>query len=61
MTSSLQSIIDAAWEDRARFSPADAPSNVRAAVASVIDDLNAGRLRVANRTGVGQWTVHQWV
>ena len=61
MTTSLQSIIDAAWEDRARFSPADAPSDVRAAVASVIEDLNAGRLRVANRTGVGEWTVHQWV
>jgi len=61
MTASLQSIIDAAWEDRTRFSPADAPSDVRAAVASVIDDLNAGRIRVAQRHGVGQWEVHQWV
>jgi len=61
MTASLQSIIDAAWEDRARFSPADAPSDVRAAVESVIADLDAGRLRVAQRTGVGEWTVHQWV
>ena len=61
MTNSLQSLIDAAWEDRARFSPTDAPADVRAAVSSVIEDLNAGRLRVANRTGVGEWTVHQWV
>ena len=61
MTASLQSLIDAAWEDRAKFSPADAPADVRAAVSSVIEDLNAGRLRVANRTGVGEWTVHQWV
>ena len=61
MTASLQAIIDAAWEDRARFSPTDAPADVRAAVSSVIEDLNAGRLRVANRTGVGEWTVHQWV
>jgi 2,3,4,5-tetrahydropyridine-2-carboxylate N-succinyltransferase len=61
MTSSLQSIIDAAWEDRARFSPTDAPAELRAAVSSVIEDLNAGRLRVAQRTGVGEWTVHQWV
>ena len=53
-TSSLQSIIDAAWEDRARFSPADAPADVRAAVTSVIDDLNAGKLRVAERVAVGQ-------
>ena len=61
MTNSLQSLIDAAWEDRAKFSPSDAPADVRAAVASVIEDLNAGRIRVASRTGVGEWTVHQWV
>jgi len=61
MSSSLQALIDAAWEDRAKFSPADAPSDVRAAVASVLEDLNAGRVRVATREGVGQWTVHQWV
>jgi len=61
MINSLQSLIDAAWEDRARFSPTDAPADVRAAVSSVIEDLNSGRLRVATRTGVGEWTVHQWV
>ena len=61
MTSSTQALIDAAWEDRAKFSPSDAPADVRAAVTSVIEDLNAGRIRVASRTGVGQWTVHQWV
>jgi 2,3,4,5-tetrahydropyridine-2,6-dicarboxylate N-succinyltransferase len=61
MINSLQTLIDAAWEDRARFSPTDAPADVRAAVSSVIEDLNSGRLRVATRTGVGEWTVHQWV
>ena len=61
MSTSLQALIDAAWEDRAKFSPADAPADVRAAVTSVIDDLNAGKLRVAERQAVGQWTVHQWI
>jgi 2,3,4,5-tetrahydropyridine-2-carboxylate N-succinyltransferase len=61
MTAALQSLIDAAWEDRAKFSPADAPADVRAAVAAVIGDLDAGRLRVAERRGVGDWTVHQWI
>ena len=61
MTSSLQALIDAAWEDRAKFSPADAPADLRAAVASVIDDLDAGRLRVAERTAVGEWTTHPWI
>ena len=61
MTQQLQQIIDAAWEDRANLSPAKAPKEVADAVEHVISDLNAGRLRVATRQGVGQWTVHQWI
>ncbi len=61
MTAQLQTTIDQAWDDRASLSPTtDAPA-VRAAVDSVITDLNAGRLRVAERQGVGQWTVNQWI
>ena len=61
MTSALQSTIDAAWEQRADFSPTNAPSELREAVNHVIEELNAGRLRVATREAVGQWTVHQWL
>ena len=61
MTAHLQALIDAAWEDRAKFSPTDAPADVRAAVTSVIEDLNVGKLRVAERQAVGEWTVHQWI
>jgi 2,3,4,5-tetrahydropyridine-2-carboxylate N-succinyltransferase len=28
---------------------------------TLIDELDSGRLRVATREGVGQWTVHQWI
>jgi 2,3,4,5-tetrahydropyridine-2-carboxylate N-succinyltransferase len=35
--------------------------DVREAVENVISELNAGRIRVAERQGVGQWTVNQWV
>ena len=31
------------------------------AVEHVIAELNDGKLRVASRAGVGQWTVHQWL
>ena len=56
-----QATIDQAWEDRASLGPtADAPA-VRAAVEAAIADLNAGRRRVAERQGVGQWTVNQWL
>jgi len=61
MTQQLQQIIDAAWENRANLSPTSAPRDVADAVEKVITELNKGRLRVATRTGVGQWTVHQWI
>ena len=61
MTQQLQQIIDTAWDQRAELSPAKAPKEVADAVEHVIGDLNAGRLRVATRQGVGQWTVHQWI
>ena len=61
MSQQLQQIIDSAWEQRAEFSPAAAPKEVVEAVEHVIRDLNAGRVRVATRQGVGQWTVNQWV
>jgi len=56
----LQRTIDAAWESRATLSPATAPATLREAVAHVIDELDAGRVRVAEKHG-GEWIVHQWV
>ncbi len=56
----LQALFDAAWEDRTRFSPTDAPAELRAAVETVLDDLDRGVLRVAEKVD-GTWTVHQWV
>lgn len=61
MTQQLQTLIDNAWEQRADFSPASAPKEVLDAVEHVIAELNSGKLRVATREGVGQWTVHQWI
>jgi 2,3,4,5-tetrahydropyridine-2,6-dicarboxylate N-succinyltransferase len=61
MTQQLQQIIENAWENRAQLSPATAPQEVQDAVENVISQLNTGKLRVATREGVGQWTVHQWL
>ena len=61
MSEQLQHIIDSAWEQRTSLSPQSAPQEVRDAVEHVLAELNDGRLRVAPRTGVGQWTVHQWL
>jgi len=60
MTQQLQALIDAAWEQRTTLN-AGTHGEVREAVNQVIADLNAGRIRVASREGVGQWTVHQWI
>ena len=59
-TAELQSIIELAWEGRASISAANSPE-IFEAVDRVIGELNAGRLRVAERQSVGQWTVNQWV
>jgi 2,3,4,5-tetrahydropyridine-2,6-dicarboxylate N-succinyltransferase len=60
MTQELQNTIDLAWESRASLTPENAPE-IREAVEAVIADLNKGRIRVAERQGVGQWSVNQWV
>ena len=57
----LQATIDAAWEDRAKLSPATAPKDILDAVEQTISQLNNGALRVATRESVGVWTTHQWI
>ena len=56
----MNKIIDEAWENRASLGPANAPASLRAAVEDVIAGLDAGRLRVAEKSG-GQWVTHQWI
>jgi 2,3,4,5-tetrahydropyridine-2-carboxylate N-succinyltransferase len=52
-----QTIIEEAWEGRATLKPTKA---LRAAVEEAIAGLDAGRLRVAEKSG-GQWITHQWL
>ncbi len=56
----LSTIIDQAWDNRAEFTPANAPMDVRNAVAEALHALDQGQLRVAEKIG-GQWVVHQWL
>ncbi|HWU83067.1 MAG TPA: 2,3,4,5-tetrahydropyridine-2,6-dicarboxylate N-succinyltransferase, partial [Methylophilaceae bacterium] len=59
---SLQTIIEDAFERRAEITPATASKEVKDAVFSVLADLDAGKLRVAERVGYTQeWTTHQWI
>jgi 2,3,4,5-tetrahydropyridine-2,6-dicarboxylate N-succinyltransferase len=58
--SQIAAVIDAAWETRTTLSPTAAPAEVREAVAHVIDELDAGRIRVAEKQAAG-WHTHQWI
>ena len=59
---SRQSIIEAAFEERANINPANASGEVKSTVASVLADLDSGTLRVASRIGdTQQWETHQWL
>lgn len=56
----LQHTIETAFEQRSEFSPQQAPQSVRDAVTQVLDALDAGTLRVAEKLD-GEWVVHEWV
>ena len=56
----LQGIIESAWDERAKLTPAAANTETGAAVNEAIDLLDAGRLRVAEKIE-GRWVTHQWV
>ncbi|WP_042691710.1 2,3,4,5-tetrahydropyridine-2,6-dicarboxylate N-succinyltransferase [Azospirillum sp. B506] len=56
---SLQATIDAAWENRADLTTATT-GPVRDAVNAALDALDAGDLRVAEKTADG-WKVNQWL
>ncbi|GMV69348.1 MAG: 2,3,4,5-tetrahydropyridine-2,6-dicarboxylate N-succinyltransferase [Pseudomonadota bacterium] len=58
---SLQSRIEAAFEDRAHISPQAAPEDVRQAVYEALDLLERGTLRVAKPLDGGGWRVHEWL
>ena len=60
MSQALQTVIDNAWEQRTTLSAAAAPAEVRDAVNHIIDQLDSGKLRVAEKIN-GQWETHQWI
>ena len=61
MSQSPQIIIEQAWENRANLSIQDVSDDIRKAVNAVLGGLNTGHIRVAEKKGVGQWEVNQWV
>ena len=60
MSQQLQNIIDQAWENRAEINPGNGTAELRDAVGHVINGLDNGSIRVAEKTS-GDWVVNQWV
>ena len=56
----LESVIEAAWEDRTSVSAAT-HGEVRKAVDQALELLDSGQARVASRGPDGVWTTHQWL
>ena len=57
----LQAIIEEAFERRAEITPRTAEPRVKDAVFTVLDSLDKGQLRVAERTEGQNWVTHQWI
>jgi len=56
----LQPIIEEAFEQRASITPDHTDDKVKHAVQTVLNELNTGRLRVAEPIN-GEWVTHQWL
>jgi 2,3,4,5-tetrahydropyridine-2-carboxylate N-succinyltransferase len=54
-----RAIVEAAWEARKTVTP-QTGGELREAVDGVLDALDSGRLRVAEKVD-GEWRVHQWI
>ncbi|HJV05739.1 MAG TPA: 2,3,4,5-tetrahydropyridine-2,6-dicarboxylate N-succinyltransferase [Chromobacteriaceae bacterium] len=56
----IQSLIEEAFERRAEITPSTVSPDLRDAITQVIEELDAGTLRVAEKVD-GEWITHQWV
>jgi 2,3,4,5-tetrahydropyridine-2-carboxylate N-succinyltransferase len=58
--STLQTVIEAAWESRTELGPSRADAELRDAVEECLAGLDAGTFRVAEQRD-GRWAVNQWL
>ncbi|MFA7243366.1 MAG: 2,3,4,5-tetrahydropyridine-2,6-dicarboxylate N-succinyltransferase [Sulfuricellaceae bacterium] len=56
----LQTIIDEAFERRADITPRNVEPHLKDGIAQVVDMLDKGQLRVAEKID-GDWVTHQWI
>jgi 2,3,4,5-tetrahydropyridine-2-carboxylate N-succinyltransferase len=57
----IKSVIEQAFEHRAEITPRSVDTHVKEAVNEAIRLLDSGEARVAERRGVGDWVVNEWL
>ena len=60
MTSTLQSVIESAFDARDQLSPSSASNDIQAAVDEALGLLDSGEMRVAEKKD-GEWVVNEWL
>ncbi len=56
----LKNTIEQAFDKRLEYNPENVPPTIRAAVDEVIDELDSGRQRIAEKMN-GQWQINTWL
>lgn len=57
----IKAVIEEAFERRADITPHNAEPHVKTAVKDVVRMLDSGEVRVAERRGIGDWVVNEWL
>ena len=60
MSDQAKGVIEAAFKKRADITPSNADSDVRRAVEETLNQVDAGKLRVAEKLS-GDWAVNEWI
>lgn len=60
MPNDYQALIHNAFETKSQYSPTNCPSDLRLAITFVLDEINQGKLRVAEKIEE-KWVINDWV
>ncbi|MFP3014837.1 MAG: 2,3,4,5-tetrahydropyridine-2,6-dicarboxylate N-succinyltransferase [Wolbachia sp.] len=56
-----QSEIENIWKNREKFNDCNLKETARIAIKEVIELLDSGKIRVAEKLSSGEWVVHKWI
>lgn len=60
MSFDYQTLINNAFENKSQYSPTTCPSEISVAIQTILDQLNQGKLRIAEKID-GHWVVYDWI